>query len=62
MEILRKASTQGGSELRGQQFSLLQNELSYMKRSTDIIMSQGTRWNPATNRYEQIGGIVTEYW
>lgn len=50
------------SQLRGQQWDLLRNELNFMKQSTDIIMSQGTRWNPATNRYEQIGGIVTEFW
>lgn len=50
------------SQLRGQQWNLIQNELSFMKKTTDIIMSQGTRWNPATNRYEQIGGIVTEFW
>lgn len=47
---------------RGSQWQLIQNELNFMKKSTDIIMSRGTRWNPATNRYEQEGGVVTEYW
>jgi|GEM_PF-6252772 len=50
------------AQVRGQQWQLVQNELNYMKSSTDIIMSKGIRWNPSLNRYEQIGGIVTEYW
>jgi hypothetical protein len=47
---------------RSSQWQLVQNELDFMKKSTDIIMSRGTRWNPAANRYEQEGGVVTEYW
>jgi hypothetical protein len=44
------------------QWQLVQNELNFMKKSTDIIMSRGTRWNPSANRYEQEGGVVTEFW
>jgi hypothetical protein len=50
------------AETRSTQWQLVQNELNFMKKSTDLIMSRGTRWNPATNRYEQEGGVVTEYW
>lgn len=48
--------------LGAQQGQLLQNEINFMKQSQDIIMGRGIRWNPAANRYEQMGGVVTEFW
>lgn len=41
--------------------SMLNSAIQNMKQNTDIIMGRGTVWNPATNRWEQQGGIVTEY-
>lgn len=49
-------------QLHGQQWGLIQNELNFMKQSTDIIMGRGIRWDPSRNRYVQDGGIVTEFW
>jgi hypothetical protein len=35
--------------------------LQGMRENSETIMGRGTVWNPATNRWEQQGGIVTEY-
>jgi hypothetical protein len=58
---LRSAMAQS-SQLRNQQWSMLQNELNHMKESTDIIMGRGFRWDPSHYRYVQDGSIVTEFW
>jgi hypothetical protein len=61
----QKAIAQTNSQLQqlhGQQWELIQNELNFMKQSTDIIMGRGIRWDPSRNRYVQDGGIVTEFW
>lgn len=61
----QKAIAQTNSQLQqlhGQQWGLIQNELNFMKQSTDIIMGRGIRWDPSRNRYVQDGGIVTEFW
>lgn len=61
----QKAIAQTNSQmqqLHGQQRGLIQNELNFMKQSTDIIMGRGIRWDPSRNRYVQDGGIVTEFW
>jgi hypothetical protein len=50
------------SQLRSQQWGMLQNQLNHMKESTDIIMGRGIRWDPSRNRYVQDGGVVTEFW
>ncbi|XVJ65285.1 MAG: hypothetical protein HEQ40_03615 [Lacibacter sp.] len=58
----QKAIAQTNSQLQqlhGQQWGLIQNELNFMKQSTDIIMGRGIRWDPSRNRYVQDGGIVT---
>ena len=47
--------------LRAQQNSMLQSSIDHMKQNSETIMGRGTVWNPATNRWEQQGGIVTEY-
>lgn len=43
------------------QDAMLQSTIQNMKQNSETIMGRGTVWNPATNRWEQQGGIVTEY-
>jgi hypothetical protein len=52
---LRQLQSGGGS------MALLQSQLDHMKQSSDIIMGRGTTWNGTLGRWEQQGGIVTEY-
>lgn len=47
--------------LRSQQTAMLQSTIQNFKQNSETIMGRGTVWNPATNRWEQQGGIVTEY-
>lgn len=37
------------------------SSLTHMRQNSEIIMRRGTVWNPASNRWEQQGGIVTEF-
>lgn len=41
--------------------TMFQNAMDSFRQNTDTIMGRGTVWNPATNRWEQQGGIVTEF-
>jgi hypothetical protein len=41
--------------------AMFQSAMENFKQNTDTIMGRGTVWNPSTNRWEQQGGIVTEY-
>jgi hypothetical protein len=41
--------------------AMFQGAMDNFKQNTDTIMGRGTVWNPATKRWEQHGGIVTEY-
>ncbi|MDX2150733.1 MAG: hypothetical protein SFV54_08355 [Bryobacteraceae bacterium] len=41
--------------------AMFSSAIQSMKQNSDTIMGRGTVWNPATNRWEQQGGIVTEY-
>lgn len=41
--------------------TVLGSALQNMRQNSETIMGRGTVWNPATNRWEQQGGIVTEY-
>lgn len=43
------------------QQKMMQSTIDSFKQNTDTIMGRGTVWNPATNRWEQQGGIVTEF-
>lgn len=43
------------------QNAMLQSTVQNMKQNSETIMGRGTVWNPATNRWEQQGGIVTEF-
>lgn len=47
--------------LAAQQQSLLGSSLAAMRQNSETIMGRGTVWNPATSRWEQQGGIVTEF-
>lgn len=44
-----------------QNFQLLQNELNFMRQSQSTIMGEGTYYNQTLGRWEQKGGIVTEF-
>jgi hypothetical protein len=47
--------------LAAQQQNMLGSSLAAMRQNSETIMGRGTVWNPATHRWEQQGGIVTEY-
>ncbi len=40
---------------------MMSNQLNFMKQNTDTIMGSAPYWNPSENRWEQKGGIVTEF-
>lgn len=44
-----------------QQSQLITNELQYMRQNQQIIMGNGTYYNQTLGRWEQHGGIVTEF-
>lgn len=46
----------GGSSLAS-----LQSQLDHMQQNSDIIMGRGTTWNGTLGRWEQHGGVMTEY-
>lgn len=45
----------------GAGWSGVQSQLNAMKQDSQTIMGSGTTWNSVTGRWEQHGGIVTEY-
>jgi hypothetical protein len=47
--------------LAAQQQNMLSGSLAAMRQNSETIMGRGTVWNPAANRWEQQGGIVTEF-
>lgn len=47
--------------MRQQQMGMLQSTIDNMKQNSETIMGRGTVWNPASGRWEQQGGVVTEY-
>lgn len=47
--------------LAAQQQGMLASSLANIRQNSDTIMGRGTVWNPSTNRWEQQGGIVTEF-
>lgn len=60
--VYQQAMLQQRQSAMSNQWGVIQQEMNFMKQSTDIIMGRGIKWNPSANRYEQEGGIVTEYW
>lgn len=53
-----RAQLQG---LAAQGQTLLGSSLAAMRQNSETLMGRGTVWNPAANRWEQQGGIVTEF-
>ncbi len=47
--------------LAAQGQNLLGSSLAAMRQNSETPMGRGTVWNPAANRWEQQGGIVTEF-
>lgn len=41
--------------------AMFQSAIENFKQNSDTIMGRGTVWNPAAQRWEQHGGIVTEF-
>jgi hypothetical protein len=48
-------------QVSGHSIQLLSNELNYMAQNQQIIMGSAPYWNPASQAWEQTGGIVTEF-
>lgn len=46
---------------RSQAWGMMQGQIDAMKANSDMIMGRGTTWNATLGRWEQQGGIVTEY-
>ena len=40
---------------------MMSNQLNFMRQNQDTIMGSAPYWNPSANRWEQKGGIVTEF-
>jgi len=49
------------NQLRQQQTQLITNELQFMRQNQQTIMGNGTYYNQTLGRWEQHGGIVTEF-
>lgn len=47
--------------LAAQGQNLLGSSLAAIRQNSETLMGRGTVWNPAANRWEQQGGIVTEF-
>ena len=47
--------------LAAQQQQMLDSTLAHLRQNSETLMGRGTVWNPATGRWEQQGGIVTEF-
>jgi hypothetical protein len=45
----------------GAQAQMLQRSLAHMRETSEIVMGRGTTWNPSAGRWEQHGGVVTEF-
>ncbi len=41
--------------------AMLGSQIQNMKQNSEMIMGSGTTWNPTLGRWEQRGGIITEY-
>lgn len=47
--------------MRNHNLRMVTNELNFMRESQQTIMGSAPYWNPAANRWEQKGGIITEF-
>jgi acyl-CoA reductase-like NAD-dependent aldehyde dehydrogenase len=57
--MLQQQIAQMGSQNNMQ---LLQNEINHMRQNQQTIMGSGPRWNQTLGRWEQVGGIVTDFY
>lgn len=57
----RQAQAAQLNQLRQQQTQLITNELQFMRQNQQTIMGNGTYYNQTLGRWEQHGGIVTEF-
>ncbi len=60
MMQMQQMQAQLGS-LQQQQWQMLGNELQYMRQNQQTIMGNGTYYNQSLRRWEQHGGVVTEF-
>lgn len=60
-QTLMQMNLQMNQMLQNHRSQILNNELQFMRESQQTIMGNGTHWNPTLGRWEQQGGIVTEY-
>jgi hypothetical protein len=47
--------------IRQQQWQMVGNQLQYMRQNQQTIMGNGTYYNQTLGRWEQHGGVVTEF-
>jgi hypothetical protein len=47
--------------VRSHSLRMMTDELNHMRANQQLIMGSAPYWNPSTQRWEQIGGIVTEF-
>jgi hypothetical protein len=59
--MISQFQQQANQMLRSHNWNMMQSTLNNMRQNTDIIMGTPPIWNPSTNRYEQRGGIITEF-
>jgi hypothetical protein len=57
---MQQMQAQLGS-IQQQQWQLLGNEIQYMRQNQQTIMGNGTYYNQTLRRWEQHGGVVTEF-
>jgi hypothetical protein len=57
----REMAQQIRHQIQGHTLRMMTNELNFMRDSQQTIMGSAPYWNPAANRWEQKGGIVTEF-
>lgn len=60
-QVMAGFNAQLNGMVQQHQQSMFNGAIQNMKQNSETIMGRGTVWNPATNRWEQQGGIVTEY-
>ncbi len=47
--------------MRSHALRMMTDELNHIRANQQLIMGSAPYWNPSTQRWEQIGGIVTEF-
>lgn len=57
----QQAVMQARQMMSNHSMQMMSNQLGWMRQNTDTIMGSAPQWNPASNRWEQKGGIITEF-